>query len=621
MTFKEFIETSDKLSLLTEGGLAGHMAHLYDNWNLTFTQIKEILIAAAQGQLQGTEKTDGQNLFISYSIKENRAKAARNKGDLEAGGINSDEISKRYKGKNIQETFVDALNIFELAAQGLTPKQQLSIFGPNTNVFYNAEIMDPRTPNVINYDKKTLLIHQVGHIFVDSKTHEITSVNITKYANELDRLIHLMQDKISNEQYSIIRNATIKLQQLSDKTILKQSLQRIDQLMKRSGIKNDNTIRDYLFVKVREYIRSQVTLPESVEVALASKIVDLPGSGTIHQITKDLPPDQRVAVKTINRDTISILKYAIIPIENIIHQFSAEMLKDLQSAFIIDNRKEVKRLQKEVANAIQALQNSGSDTAHEVLKLQLQKLKNVKNISTAIEGFVFDYNGKTYKFTGNFAPINQLLGLFKYGRGSEKITYEETHIDDQSLLEVFNPTNFNLVPGDKKVSVIIGRFNPWTKGHASLTDLTKYPVVIGLVKGKSTLEDKERNPFSTDLQKEIIRKSNNTKIIDIVEFPSANIPQIVSMLRNKGYEMQELWTGADRAPGYARQIKEYIPRMNSTLKLKILDRDEEAADVSGISATKVRQAIKSNNQASVRNMMINVDNDLFNKMYKQIFSH
>jgi hypothetical protein len=46
----------------------------------------------------------------------------------------------------------------------------------------------------------------------------------------------------------------------------------------------------------------------------------------------------------------------------------------------------------------------------------MEKLKKVENISSAAEGFVFDYDGHTYKFTGNFAPINQILGLFKYGR-------------------------------------------------------------------------------------------------------------------------------------------------------------------------------------------------------------
>ena len=30
------------------------------------------------------------------------------------------------------------------------------------------------------------------------------------------------------------------------------------------------------------------------------------------------------------------------------------------------------------------------------------------------EGIVFKYNGKTYKFTGAFAPINQITGLISF---------------------------------------------------------------------------------------------------------------------------------------------------------------------------------------------------------------
>ena len=49
---------------------------------------------------------------------------------------------------------------------------------------------------------------------------------------------------------------------------------------------------------------------------------------------------------------------------------------------------------------------------------QLKKLKHHDNINTAVEGFVFQIGDQVYKFTGNFAPINQLLGLFRYGRGN-----------------------------------------------------------------------------------------------------------------------------------------------------------------------------------------------------------
>ena len=51
------------------------------------------------------------------------------------------------------------------------------------------------------------------------------------------------------------------------------------------------------------------------------------------------------------------------------------------------------------------------------------------------EGFVFDYDGNSYKFTGNFAPVNQLLGLFRYGRGNVppmQITEEDSDVEDKS---------------------------------------------------------------------------------------------------------------------------------------------------------------------------------------------
>ena len=48
------------------------------------------------------------------------------------------------------------------------------------------------------------------------------------------------------------------------------------------------------------------------------------------------------------------------------------------------------------------------------LPLKMEKLKDLENVSTATEGFVFDYDGNTYKFTGAFAPINQITGLISF---------------------------------------------------------------------------------------------------------------------------------------------------------------------------------------------------------------
>jgi len=87
-----------------------------------------------------------------------------------------------------------------------------------------------------------------------------------------------------------------------------------------------------------------------------------------------------------------------------------------------------------------------------ILKRQMTKLRSAENVDAAAEGFVFDYDGVTYKFTGNFAPMNQILGLFKYGRGNV-------------------PPLQKLNEAKKKgqtVAVVPGAFKPPHKGHLSM---------------------------------------------------------------------------------------------------------------------------------------------------------
>ena len=146
------------------GGVAGHMSHLYENPELTFKQIKDIFTKASNGELEGTEKTDGQNLFISYSVRNKSARAARTKGNIKSGGMSAQELAQKFAGRgNLEKAFVESFETFEKAVQSLDPDVQVGIFGEDADIYYNAEIQDPRTANVVNYDTKTLNIHQVGH--------------------------------------------------------------------------------------------------------------------------------------------------------------------------------------------------------------------------------------------------------------------------------------------------------------------------------------------------------------------------------------------------------------------------------------------------------------------------
>ena len=64
------------------------MNHPFDDNNLTFSDLKNIIIIWTQGNLNRedkvSEKLDGQNLMVSWV--DGKLKAARNKGHLKNGG-------------------------------------------------------------------------------------------------------------------------------------------------------------------------------------------------------------------------------------------------------------------------------------------------------------------------------------------------------------------------------------------------------------------------------------------------------------------------------------------------------------------------------------------------------
>ena len=191
------------------GGVAGHMSHLYDNPSLTFAEMKEILDAASNGQLKAEEKVDGQNLFLSYSIPQGKAVGARNKGNVKDGGLDAGGLAAKFAGRgNIEKTFTKGFNAFSSAVAALSRPEKEKIFGPDADIWYNAEIMDPGTKddpndpgstNVIKYDGKTLKIHDVGHFMYDKESGK--QLPIPEGAlSALDSVVGRMQSALRRTQ-------------------------------------------------------------------------------------------------------------------------------------------------------------------------------------------------------------------------------------------------------------------------------------------------------------------------------------------------------------------------------------------------------------------------------------
>ena len=94
------------------GGIAGHLMHLYDNRELTANEIVRIFKSASQGELVGTEKTDGFNIYLGF--QDGQARAARNKGDAAKGGMTLEDLAKRefQGGPEVRQTYLNAFNAY-----------------------------------------------------------------------------------------------------------------------------------------------------------------------------------------------------------------------------------------------------------------------------------------------------------------------------------------------------------------------------------------------------------------------------------------------------------------------------------------------------------------------------
>jgi hypothetical protein len=158
--------------------------------------------------------------------------------------------------------------------------------------------------------------------------------------------------------------------------------------------------------------------------------------------------------------------------------------------------------------------------------------------------------------------------------------------------------------GKKKVNMIVGRFQPFTLGHAKvfkqIHDQNGLPVVVFTVRGKKP--DPEKSPFSEELQQAMFAKMQREYpfIEAMYVAPSAAIDTLYSMLRPV-YEPILWGYGTDRKKQYDFMINkpEYREQLGvdpsfSGYEIKRADED--------VSASKVREAIMLDDKKTFEKM-------------------
>lgn len=400
--------------LIREGGASGHLMHLYDNRDLTFGELKDVLADAAEGRLQKvTEKLDGMNLVFTW---DGSLKVARSGGDIKSGGMDAAGLAKKFAGREgVEVAFNGAFKVLNEALSALPEKARRSVFNEGT-IWYSIEIIYSKNPNVINYDSDYVVFH-ASPVFKVAPNGTVSKQDDAPGVDILEKYVGMMQKALTQRSWQVRGPAMLRLKKLGDGSILQRALSAIESAQNSGGAGDGDTIGDYLYNVISEEVADLGLEPAAAD-AVTARVVGNPGAPGLPQIKKMVPADVYPNVKAFVDGQKALMQHAIQPIEHAVHNFAIEVLRGLHSVLIQGHDEEVARLRQQVSAAVKAIEASGDAKAMDVLSNQLKKLGNVENIAATMEGVVFIYKGNAYKFTGAFAPANQILGLFKYGRGT-----------------------------------------------------------------------------------------------------------------------------------------------------------------------------------------------------------
>tara|TARA_B100000700_G_scaffold331403_1_gene463836 strand:- start:6728 stop:10159 length:3432 start_codon:yes stop_codon:yes gene_type:complete len=408
-------------------GEEAHIYNLYEEFSMPLSDIVEIGRLGLEGKLENVqEKMDGQ--FLAFTVVDGRLRfftkmdlqgqAAKDK-KLEAirtgskgGGMTLEEIMSTYTGgrSNIAEGFAIAYEALEPVALSY----QDSLFR-NGEVVIASQIMVSKNPNTILYDEDSL--------------RTVLPIPLTDESVNQDALNAFKSEmkQASTEAFTMDEVPTARLIKglEQDDAQIEQLEKDLESVVNEVGMSvSKNTVGDYIKARLEKFLAEKY---DFIPTELVSDVADrfMTGKGKIAlRLKKVVSPEDYQKFRALDKVKPRIVQEAIIPLENIIQRLGVMIIDKLDLALTASNQEELLGFIKDVRAAFESGFDFGLEAGDtktlEGIRVALARLEaNEDLFQRATEGIVFTYNGKTYKLTGLFTPINKMRGFFGSAMGRE----------------------------------------------------------------------------------------------------------------------------------------------------------------------------------------------------------
>ena len=414
----------DQALALNESAIGkGRVKHIFDDGELTFAEIRDILTKVFSGDLKMTEKVDGIPVFITYKD-----------GDF-CGCCSPKEVSKPIAFKKMcncckaaeeKEAFSASLDDLALALGKLDPVLLNKYFANGQN-FMKCQLVCPLEGKLHDYNGKCFVTFDTLGCY-DSDFKEVGQDQESAEAlfNELRA-----NDALKQENTEISKPAILKIKSLVNaKKILEKVLGKLNEFI--NGVGWKCTINDYVLDRYSRHLVNKalehgldVSRSSDFVVELANRLSNVSGKKPTRSDLVTFAKREGLDCKSdsyksfisdVEDNAVAANDEIIKPLEDLIIYAGIQLMKCIEGFMAADPSQEAKKALASLDGTITSIKEGEYELSPEKIaafKKNLAKIENYHEMLPA-EGILFKYKNKVYKMTGPGTAANEILGIIKY---------------------------------------------------------------------------------------------------------------------------------------------------------------------------------------------------------------
>lgn len=434
--------------IIEEGGAYGHMANVHEDYKLQFLDLQNIIKQGLTGGIKGEmkEKTDGQALAVSF--RSGKVLFARNKGHYSSFGQKAIRgargIAKffaEHPNENIKKSFTYAAKDLEKSILSLSKKQLHLLFGDGRR-WINIEVIWPKTVNVIPYNHNLLVLHNFREY---DEEGNVVDGDFDEYGRMMAGMIRQVnqhvQDKFTIQSMPLLKIPQVKNFERSQADYIST----INNLMSTHNLQDNQTIGDYWVSFMSSTIQAagrqfnyvvQPDLLRRIAVRWAYKgltpskrpseynSVALTKISELKQLSDNQQFIQWVSATERSGELKNILEKMNDPLKTLFLKLGVELNKNITNLLTLNPDAAVQEIRQGIEDVTKEIEQTGDMSLMKKLQKELNMIHKLGGLDNIVpsEGLTFTYTPegtdeqRIYKFTGIFAPVNQILGSLKFAR-------------------------------------------------------------------------------------------------------------------------------------------------------------------------------------------------------------